>query len=431
VIRLCAGKYIAIFFSGLLSFYADEEIVFLICIWRFRDDWFPGKINIKQSKRVSRYFALIQRAADFLNRYKGAAPLEFAVREFFRQHREMGSTDRKHFKHLVFSYYRILGNVAYPDAAEVLHYAALLNPQIAALSPVSMENTASIAEIRRLLQLDDSAYFPASACVSKQVYSDAFIQSHFTQPPVFIRVTPLGLMHLEKIFQREHIGYLKITETTWEVQGRFSLTEMPAYNEGYFEVQDYASQQTIAFMHPQPHSTWWDCCAGSGGKSLLLLEKNNNIRLVATDNRVSVLENYRRRLSRYCYSAWTTLPLDVGDASADLSQVPMCDGIIADVPCSGSGTWARNPSGLRFFDTDAIPGYAQQQRRIAGNAATKLLPGGTLIYITCSVYAAENEENAAGIAAELRLELERTQYLFFPGKGSDVLFIAVFKKPAD
>ena len=69
------------------------------------------------------------------------------------------------------------------------------------------------------------------------------------------------------------------------------------------------------------------------------------------------------------------------------------DLVIADVPCSGSGTWSRTPWEMAMFDVADLTGYQQLQRSIISNALPRVAPGGHFIYITCSVYRAENEAN--------------------------------------
>lgn len=373
---------------------------------------------------------MINRATDFINQYQGDSPLEYVLKQYFKQNKVMGSTDRKNFKQLLYNYYRILGNNRSIDTKQVLHFAAALIPTIATESfeIPDLENDVSIENIRHKLQLDDANYFPAQSKISDEIDINIFIKSHFHQPEIFIRVNPKYKSQLEKSFIEKNIQFSIISDHTWLIQGVYPLTDTEAYLNGYFEIQDFASQQTIAFMQPEENSTWWDCCAGSGGKSILLLEKINNLNLYASDSRLSILENYKERLARRGYNNINVQHLNLSTDDVDLNVIPMCDGIIADVPCSGSGTWGRNPAYLQHFNSADINFYAQLQRSILKNIATKLNTGGTLLYITCSVYKDENENNVDFISNELQLQLQSTQYLTYSDKGADTMFVAVFKK---
>lgn len=379
---------------------------------------------------MSRYFSLINRATDFINQYQGDSPLEYVLKYYFKQNKVMGSTDRKNFKQLIYNYYRIVGNNEIIDTVKVLHFAAALISTIATESfkIPDLENDVSIENIRRKLQLEDANYFPAQSKISEAIDNTIFIKSHFHQPEIFIRVNPKYKSQLEKSFTEKNIQFSIISDHTWIIQGVYPLTDTEEHYNGYFEIQDFASQQTNAFMHPAENSTWWDCCAGSGGKSILLLEKITHLNLYASDSRLSILENYKERLARRGYNTINVQHLNLSNDAVDLNVIPMCDGIIADVPCSGSGTWERNPAYLQHFNIADINFYAQLQRSILKNIVTKLKTDGTLLYITCSVYKDENENNVDFILKEFQLQLQNAQYLNYSDKGADTMYVAVFKK---
>jgi 16S rRNA (cytosine967-C5)-methyltransferase len=104
------------------------------------------------------------------------------------------------------------------------------------------------------------------------------------------------------------------------------------------------------------------------------------------------------------------------------------DGIICDVPCTGSGTWARTPESCYFFKTDSIAEYAQRQAAILRNAGTYLKENGKIIYITCSVFRAENEEVIESIAAEGALQIKSAELINGLSIGADALFAAELRR---
>ena len=102
--------------------------------------------------------------------------------------------------------------------------------------------------------------------------------------------------------------------------------------------------------------------------------------------------------------------------------------IIADVPCTGSGTWARTPEQLKYFSKKSIDEYAGLQKKIVKNASLQLAAGGYLLYITCSVFKKENEDNVDFFSQNTELELIESGYLKGYEMQADTLFAAIFKK---
>jgi 16S rRNA (cytosine967-C5)-methyltransferase len=107
-----------------------------------------------------------------------------------------------------------------------------------------------------------------------------------------------------------------------------------------------------------------------------------------------------------------------------IRRLPLFDAVLADVPCSGSGTWSRTPEWLSYFSEDMLQRYVKNQKIIIGNAVKKLKTGGKLIYITCSVYADENEQNINWFLQNLPLKPDTQCYFQFSKAGGDTLFAA-------
>jgi 16S rRNA (cytosine967-C5)-methyltransferase len=122
--------------------------------------------------------------------------------------------------------------------------------------------------------------------------------------------------------------------------------------------------------------------------------------------------------------------LDAADtnAIADKLSSRTFDGIICDVPCTGSGTWARTPESLYFFDPATLNTYTERGETILRNAVDYLKPDGRLIYITCSVFHAENEAVVEKVAKEKGLHIEQMQLINGIEQKADCLFVAVLKQ---
>ena len=192
----------------------------------------------------------------------------------------------------------------------------------------------------------------------------------------------------------------------------------------WFEIQDWSSQQTGNYFKPQAGENWFDCCAASGGKSLLLHSLQPNIRLTVSDNRESSLNNLKVRFQQNKLTAYSVVKCDLSDAlPIELSQQNF-DGIIADVPCTGSGTWARSPEQLTFFDIHQLKNYTDKQRSILRQIIPTLKKGKPLIYITCSVFKEENEDLTAWLAEKYDFELELSTYLEGATFHADTMYLA-------
>jgi 16S rRNA (cytosine967-C5)-methyltransferase len=102
------------------------------------------------------------------------------------------------------------------------------------------------------------------------------------------------------------------------------------------------------------------------------------------------------------------------------------DLIIADVPCTGSGTWARTPEWLKAFDLEMIAEYQNTQKSIVTNLPLHLNANGYLLYITCSVFKQENEEVVEFLETNCQMELVKQAVVH--EQGGDYLFAALLKK---
>lgn len=166
--------------------------------------------------------------------------------------------------------------------------------------------------------------------------------------------------------------------------------DLESFRRGLIEVQDVSSQAVCAVCSPRPGQTWWDACAGGGGKTLFLAEAvGPGGRVLATDRRRRVLRNLRGRAVRGRFQNIRIKPMDATRPDG-LKQV--FDGVLVDAPCTGSGTWRRNPDALwRLHPTD-LRHMPERQFALLTGVAPRVRPGGRLIYATCSLFRAENED---------------------------------------
>lgn len=135
----------------------------------------------------------------------------------------------------------------------------------------------------------------------------------------------------------------------------------------------------------------WDCCAAPGGKTLVLAARVPSADILATDVSSRRLTQMQRRLQSYSYAE--RVRTEVLDASSEVAESSsLFDLILCDVPCSGTGTLARNPEIRLRLSPDELPVQSARQREILQHALQRLAPGGRLVYSTCSLEPEENEQ---------------------------------------
>ncbi len=212
--------------------------------------------------------------------------------------------------------------------------------------------------------------------------------------PVDLRVNPLKTGRAALLRTLQGLG-LAAEPTPYAPLGvrlreRRPLTGLPAFREGLFELQDEASQLIGHLLEPQPGEEVLDLCAGAGGKTLQLgaLMRNQG-RLLACDIAAPRLERMAPRLRRAGLSCVQGLPIRGMQDARLASWRGRFDRILIDAPCSGSGTWRRNPE-LRWRPPDLDALQRTQAELLAGSAGL-LRPGGRMVYATCSLLWEENE----------------------------------------
>ena len=176
------------------------------------------------------------------------------------------------------------------------------------------------------------------------------------------------------------------------IEGRRPVSTGPAFQSGLVEIQDEGSQLVAALVDAKPEMRVVDWCAGAGGKTLALaMTMQNRGHIVACDVSEHRLEGAVRRLRRagvHNVERHLTTP---GDKWAK-RRAGTFDRVLVDAPCTGTGTWRRNPDArLRLLAND-LAELVVKQAAILADAARLVKPGGRLIYATCSVLLEENEQ---------------------------------------
>lgn len=173
---------------------------------------------------------------------------------------------------------------------------------------------------------------------------------------------------------------------------RRAIDGLAAFKDGRFEVQDEGAQIAALLVGAKPGMQVADYCAGAGGKTLVLagmMEQKG--RVLATDTSEGRLERCGVRSRRAGLHNVERLVLDEKGNRRIKRLRGKFDRVLVDAPCTGVGTWRRNPDARWRYGESDLAEMTAQQDQILGRAARLVAPGGRLVYVTCSLLAEENE----------------------------------------
>jgi 16S rRNA (cytosine967-C5)-methyltransferase len=386
-----------------------------------------------------KFFSHLNSAAAIIRLYNGSLPFHHFIKEFFRQHKKYGSGDRKSIAHLAYCYFR-LGNMLQEKTVEERIVAGLFlcsqqpNESLAQLQPSWNTMTGlPVTEKCALIGITSPAtIFPWHDQLSDGIDWDAFNFSHLQQPRLFVRIRPGYKEAVIKKLAAAGIAYELTGDTCMAFSNATKIDTLLAVNKEVV-IQDYSSQRVGELLPAAgcelPGCKIWDCCAASGGKSIMAKDVLGDIDLTVSDMRPSILTNLKKRFAEAGITRYKSF---VADLSGHLKRFTIDDSpftfIIADVPCTGSGTWGRTPEQLTYFKQQEITRYQLLQQKIVTNALPQLQPGGHLLYITCSVFKQENEDMVQFIQSTAGLTLVQQQLFKGYTAGADTMFAALLNK---
>lgn len=390
-----------------------------------------------------RYQSYFNTAVSLIRAYDGSAPLVHFLKKYFAEHKKHGSRDRKLISHLCYGYYRLGYAVKELETAERLKIAIFLCNETAGDWASLFEEdwlaawTIPIPEKIHWLQqkypaFSAAAMFPWTAALSEGIDQEAFILSHFIQPDLFLRVRPGKEKQVLGKLREQQIIFSQVTDTCLALPNTTKIDSVLDIDKEVV-IQDYSSQQVARFLSLNtPHSpltktTVWDCCAASGGKSLLACDVLPAIELTVSDIRSSILRNLKERFDRAGIKNYRSFTADLAHSPITSHHTPY-DIVLCDAPCSGSGTWGRTPEQLFFFTQEKITAYADLQQRIVANVLPQVAKGGYLLYITCSVFRQENEEQVQFILQQGGFELVKMELLKGYDLKADSMFAALLRR---
>ncbi len=250
------------------------------------------------------------------------------------------------------------------------------------------------------------------------------------QASVVLRVNPIRatVEEVQEALRKEGWETIPKGDLALELTERGNIFRTPAFKDGWFEVQDLASQQVALAMDIQPGQRIVDGCAGAGGKALqigaLLQNKGQVIALEPDEWKLKELKKRAKRAG---------LNNIQGRLSSDTKSVKRLHGsadrLLLDVPCTGSGVLRRNPDAKWRIDQHLLDRCLALQEEILDQFAPVCKKGGRLVYATCSIFPEENQEQIARfIQRNKQYTLQEEKQLLPDEFGYDGFYIAVLER---
>ncbi len=386
--------------------------------------------------------ARLQAAVEILDEVIASArddgpPADIIVTRYFKTRRYAGSGDRRAVRELVFR--AIRRSAERPESGR----AAMLG-----LAQDDSELAELFGQVRGPAAIvDGEAASPAAAVPSwlEAAVSPLIERSEW---PALLERAPLDLrVNVSRVTREEMLGQFPGAEPTrvspWGLRlpADTRVDDHPAFVDGLVEVQDEGSQLVALACTPTADTRIVDLCAGGGGKSLAIAAAAPGAQILATDTNRSRLSKLSPRAEKAGAAIETRL-LDTPRELEGLADwVGTADIVLVDAPCSGSGTWRRNPEGRWRLSPERLDRLVGQQSRLLDIGAELVRPGGALVYAVCSILTAEGEAQAAAflerrsswVAQATPIDAGRLSgagRLLVPGQdGTDGFFVARFGRP--
>jgi 16S rRNA (cytosine967-C5)-methyltransferase len=355
--------------------------------------------------------ARLQMAIEILEALAGTdQPLDRFLRDWFRSRRFAGSKDRAAITERVFDIARHRASYAWrmgTDTSRALVIASLLKDGETpdayfcgeGYGPSALDDAERLAiatppigeaplpvqgEFPALLEPELARAFGADLLAEMQALQ--------ARAPVDLRVNTLKRSR-DQVLQELHSSGLAAEASPFSPIGirlasaTAALGASKLFESGAFEFQDEAAQIAALLCAAKPGENILDIAAGAGGKSLALAaEMQNQGEIVASDIRQTALQQLAMRASR----------AGAGIIRTHLSNPDPPEGtfdaVLVDAPCSGTGTWRRQPELRWRLTPEKLAAYISTQDRLLEEAATRVRDGGRLIYATCSLLLCENED---------------------------------------
>lgn len=359
-------------------------------------------------------------------------PADGLLSDYFKQRRYMGSKDRSDISEKVYAILRQGGALQWwverarrepePRIVVLLALTMLFKQPLQKIeklftgeqyAPAPLSNDERVFVSEHAHQVINASHMPEWARLNcpewmeprlRKVFGDSFeseIMALNEEATVDLRMNTLKCKDRnELIFQLDKQGiYTAPTPHSplgMRLRKRLPIFNSPAFREGLFEMQDEGAQIVSLLVEAKPGQKVIDFCAGAGGKTLAIAATmENKGRIHAWDVHERRLMQISKRLAR---AGVDNVELHVLADESDQyvkRHKASADWVVLDVPCSGSGTWRRNPDLKWRTSPQDLAELTAIQARILDSAARLVKPGGAMVYATCSLFEEENEDQLA------------------------------------
>ena len=390
--------------------------------------------------------ARLQAAIELLDRVAEAArtggpAADNLIAAFFRDRRYMGSKDRRAVRELV---YRAVRRFGAPPASGRAAFAALAaeDPELAPLFDGSPYGPAQLTPEERGAESPVSPLPPWLEPRFDPLVGPEERSALLGRGPLDLRINRLKAERQDALAALPGAEPTPLSPLGLRLPEGTRVEELPAWNQGLVEVQDEGSQLLALACGAAPGATAIDLCAGAGGKTLALAaEMGGEGRLIASDTDRGRLSRIGPRLQRAGVENVEPRLLDPGrerEVLADLAG--SADLVLVDAPCSGTGTWRRNPELRWRLTPERLLSFVKLQSYLLDLAAELVRPGGILVYAVCSLLEEEGRAQAAafGVRSAMVPEAPPIQggraagpgLILTPGHdGTDGFFVARWRAP--
>lgn len=344
---------------------------------------------------AARLQAAIELLDEIIDAARGnGAAADTIIKRYFSTRRYAGSKDRRAVRELVYSAIRRYG-VAPLNGRAAMAGLAQDEPDLQPLFDGSEHGPASLAE-------NEVGAIPGGIpeWLRKEFASavdEADVQSLTGRAPLDIRVNLNRASREAVLEQVDGAEAGSLSKSSVRLPQGFPIEQHALWQDGVVDIQDEGSQYIIDQCAAEPGMTIVDLCAGGGGKTLALHDRmGGDGDLIACDIDRRRLSRIEPRAQRSGMSGIEIRLLNPQQESTMLSD--LADGVdivLVDAPCSGTGTWRRNPEARWRLNERSIARYAGAQAQLLDIAAPLVKPGGQLVYIVCSLLAREGEGQIA------------------------------------
>ncbi len=331
-------------------------------------------------------------------------PIDVLLRHYFRLNKALGSKDRAWVSETFYNYIRWKN----------LYDELKLDPMSPLPESTGLDLYLQLGAPQKLIDILTKVY--------GEEKMGEICRVNQTRAPVTIRTNTLKISRdalLQKLSAQFEVSPTNYSKWGINFASKVNFSALPEFQEGLFEVQDEASQLGSELVHPLSRQQILDFCAGAGGKSLAvapLMQKSGQLYL--HDIRPQALVEAKKRFRRAgIQNVQFNLPPKKG----------LMDWVIVDAPCSGTGTYRRNPDLKWKFNSIDLPSLVQEQRLIFDEAHQYLNSHGIIVYMTCSILPEENEEQIAYFQKKYSLKAVETFQTLPLAGGRDGFFAVSLK----